>query len=382
MNRTNIAKRHQGTPVNILANIGTLAKTTPDLLDLSIGDPDIVTDKTIIEAAFTDVKAGHTKYTESGGEITFINAVIDFYKRLYHLEVAADQVRATVGASHAMYLALQVILDPGDEVILHEPFFSPYKEQIIQSQGVPVVVPTYEKDGFEIDIDLLEAAVSPKTKAFILNSPNNPTGAVFSKETFAKIAALAKKYDFYIISDEVYDGFSFYSKFTPMLAFAPEHTILVGSLSKNFAMTGWRIGYMIAPPYINEAAKLLNEGITYSAPSPSQRAAIYALNHAETLIPQVTAIFQKRLEYIKERIAAIPYLSLHPVKGSMYAFVNITRTQMSSVPFSEYLLKATKVLVIPGLAFGESGDNYVRIAATQPIPVLKEAFDRLEELSF
>lgn len=382
MNRTNIAKRHQGTPVNILANIGTLAKTTPDLLDLSIGDPDIVTDKTIIEAAFTDVKAGHTKYTESGGEITFINAVIDFYKRLYHLEVAADQVRATVGASHAMYLALQVILDPGDEVILHEPFFSPYKEQIIQSQGVPVVVPTYEKDGFEIDIDLLEAAVSPKTKAFILNSPNNPTGAVFSKETFAKIAALAKKYDFYIISDEVYDGFSFYSKFTPMLAFAPEHTILVGSLSKNFAMTGWRIGYMIAPPYINGAAKLLNEGITYSAPSPSQRAAIYALNHAETLIPQVTAIFQKRLEYIKERIAAIPYLSLHPVKGSMYAFVNITRTQMSSVPFSEYLLKATKVLVIPGLAFGESGDNYVRIAATQPIPVLKEAFDRLEELSF
>lgn len=382
MNSTNIAKRHQGTPVNILANIGTLAKTTPDLLDLSIGDPDIITDKTIIEAAFTDVKAGHTKYTESGGEITFINAVIDFYKRLYHLEVAADQVRATVGASHAMYLALQVILDPGDEVILHEPFFSPYKEQIIQSQGVPVVVPTYEKDGFEIDIDLLEAAVSPKTKAFILNSPNNPTGAVFSKEAFAKIAALAEKYDFYIISDEVYDGFSFYSDFTPMLAFAPEHTILLGSLSKNFAMTGWRIGYMIAPPYINEAAKLLNEGITYSAPSPSQRAAIYALNHAETLIPQVTAIFQKRLEYIAERIAAIPYLSLHPVKGSMYAFVNITRTQMSSVPFSEYLLKETKVLVIPGLAFGESGDNYVRIAATQPIPILKEAFDRLEDLSF
>lgn len=382
MNSTNIAKRHQGTPVNILANIGTLAKTTPDLLDLSIGDPDIITDKTIIEAAFADVKAGHTKYTESGGEITFINAVIDFYKRFYHLEVAADQVRATVGASHAMYLALQVILDPGDEVILHEPFFSPYKEQIIQSQGVPVVVPTYEKDGFEIDIDLLEAAVSPKTKAFILNSPNNPTGAVFSKEAFTKIAALAKKYDFYIISDEVYDGFSFYSDFTPMLAFAREHTILLGSLSKNFAMTGWRIGYMIAPPYINEAAKLLNEGITYSAPSPSQRAAIYALNHAETLIPQVTAIFQKRLEYIAERIAAIPYLSLHPVKGSMYAFVNITRTQMSSVPFSEYLLKETKVLVIPGLAFGESGDNYVRIAATQPIPILKEAFDRLEDLSF
>lgn len=382
MNSTNIAKRHQGTPVNILANIGTLAKTTPDLLDLSIGDPDIITDKTIIEAAFADVKAGHTKYTESGGEITFINAVIDFYKRLYHLEVAADQVRATVGASHAMYLALQVILDPGDEVILHEPFFSPYKEQIIQSQGVPVVVPTYEKDGFEIDIDLLEAAVSPKTKAFILNSPNNPTGAVFSKEAFAKIAALAEKYDFYIISDEVYDGFSFYSNFTPMLAFAPEHTILLGSLSKNFAMTGWRIGYMIAPPYINQVAKLLNEGITYSAPSPSQRAAIYALNHAETLIPQVTAIFQKRLEYIAERIAVIPYLSLHPVKGSMYAFVNITRTQMSSVPFSEYLLKETKVLVIPGLAFGESGDNYVRIAATQPIPILKEAFDRLEDLSF
>lgn len=382
MDITNIAKRHQMTPVNILADIGTLAKTTPDILDLSIGDPDLITDKAIINAAFNDVQAGHTKYTESSGDIEFIEAVVQFYKRMYNLDIPKKQVRATVGALHAMYLALQVIIDPGDEVILHEPFFSPYKDQILEAQGVPISIPTYEKDNFEINIHILEEAISPKTKALILNSPNNPTGAVFSSDTFAKTAELAKKHNFYIISDEVYEGFCFFDSFKPMLQFAPENTIITGSLSKSFAMTGWRIGYMIAPDYINEAAKLLNEGITYSAPTPSQRAAIYALNHAETLIPKVTTVFKERLTYIEKRIAAIPYLSVAPVKGSIYAFVNISHSGMTSVPFSEYILKQLKVLVIPGLAFGDSGDNYVRIAATQPIEILKEVFDRLETLSF
>lgn len=147
-------------------------------------------------------------------------------------------------------------------------------------------------------------------------------------------------------------------------------------------MTGWRLGYMIAPTYLNEAAKIINEGITYSAPSPSQRAAIYALNHSETLIPLVTETFQKRLEYIAKRVAEIPYLSLHPLKGSIYAFINISKTKMDSVSFTEYVLKETQVLVIPGLAFGESGDNYVRLAATQDISVLEEAFNRLAKLTF
>lgn len=382
MNNSKIAKRHQQMPINILADIGTLAKTMPNILDLSIGDPDLITDESIINAAFEDVRAGHTKYTESGGDVELIDAIRGYFSRNYDLSFERSQIRATVGALHGMYLTLQTILDDGDEVIIHEPYFSPYKDQVLNSGGTPIIIPTYEKDDFAINVDILEAAITDKTKALILNSPNNPTGAVFSPATFEKIANLAKKYDFFILSDEVYDGFSFYEDFVPMAKFAPDHTITFGSMSKNFAMTGWRLGYMIAPTYLNEAAKIINEGITYSAPTPSQRAAIYALNHSETLIPLVAETFQKRLEYIAKRVEKIPYLSLHPLKGSIYAFINISKTNMDSVSFTEYVLKETQVLVIPGLAFGESGDNYVRLAATQDISVLEEAFNRLAKLTF
>jgi aspartate/methionine/tyrosine aminotransferase len=382
MDISNIAKRHQHPAENILMDIATLAKQVPNLLDLSIGDPDLITDETIINAAFTDAKNGHTKYTASGGSQEFIETVVAFYEKQYGLSFEPTQVRATVGALHGMYLTLQVLLDAGDEVIIHEPYFSPYKDQVIFAGGQPVFIPTYEEDGFQINIDVLKAAITDKTKAIIINSPNNPTGAVFSPETFKAIAELAIKHDFYILSDEVYEAFCFYDDFVPMATFAPENTITFSSFSKAFAMTGWRIGYMIAPAYINEAAKLINESITYSAPSPSQQAGIYALNHAEQLVPKVVSVFKERLEYIEQRVAQIPFLSLHPVKGSMYAFINISKTGLTSVPFVEKVLKETNVLMIPGKAFGETtGDEYVRLAATQDISVLKEAFDRIQKMS-
>ena len=183
-------------------------------------------------------------------------------------------------------------------------------------------------------------------------------------------------------ADEVYEAFSFDETFTPMATFAPDHTITFSSFSKAFAMTGWRIGYMISPSYINEACKLLNEDITYSAPTPSQRAGIYALDHAEELVPKVVAVFQERLNYVEERVAKIPFLSLHPVKGSMYAFINISKTGLSSMDFAKKLLAEQQVLLIPGKAFGDSGDNYVRLAATQKLSILEEAFDKIEKLTF
>lgn len=382
MDITTIASAFQFPGENILMDIATLASEADNLIDLSIGDPDLITDQAIIQAAFTDVKAGHTKYTASGGSQDFIQAVQDFYQKQYQIDFQTDQIRATVGALHGMYLTLKTILNPGDEVIIHEPYFSPYKDQVLFSGGVPVFVPTFEKDGFQLDIELLKEKITPKTKAVIINSPNNPTGAVFSPETFKAIAALAKEHNFYILSDEVYEAFTFYEDFVPMATYAPDHTITFGSFSKAFAMTGWRIGYMIAPAYLNNAAKLINESITYSAPSPSQRAGIYALNHSETLVPKVTDVFQERLEYVEKRVAEIPFLSLHPIKGSIYAFINISQTGLDSVAFTEKLLKETQVLVIPGKAFGDSGDQYVRLAATQDLATLKEAFDRIETLTF
>lgn len=383
MNRPLIAERFLQPEENLLMEIATLAKKTPNLIDLSIGDPDLITDATIIEAAFADVKAGHTKYTASDGSADFIQTVVDFYQKQYQLTFSPSQVRGTVGALHGMYLALAAIIDPGDEVIIHEPYFSPYKQQVELVGGVPVFIPTFEKDGFQIDVEVLKAAITEKTRAIIINSPNNPTGAVFSPETFEKIAAVAIEHDLLILSDEVYEAFCFEDTFVPMAAFAPENTITFSSFSKAFAMTGWRIGYMIAPESINLTAKLINEAIAYSAPTPSQRAGIYALNHYDTLVPQVVAVFKERLTYIEQRVAEIPFLSLSPVKGSMYAFINIEQTGLDSVSFVEKLLKETSVLMIPGKAFGETtGDGYVRLAATQSLDLLKEAFDRIAACSF
>ncbi|MFS1010805.1 pyridoxal phosphate-dependent aminotransferase [Enterococcus casseliflavus] len=383
MNRPLIAERFLQPEENLLMEIATLAKKTPNLIDLSIGDPDLITDATIIEAAFADVKAGHTKYTASDGSADFIQTVVDFYQKQYQLTFSPSQVRGTVGALHGMYLALAAIIDPGDEVIIHEPYFSPYKQQVKLVGGVPVFIPTFEKDGFQIDVEVLKAAITEKTRAIIINSPNNPTGAVFSSETFEKIAAVAIDHDLLILSDEVYEAFCFDDTFVPMAAFAPENTITFSSFSKAFAMTGWRIGYMIAPESINLTAKLINEAIAYSAPTPSQRAGIYALNHYDTLVPQVVAVFKERLTYIEQRVAEIPFLSLSPVKGSMYAFINIEQTGLDSVSFVEKLLKETSVLMIPGKAFGETtGDGYVRLAATQSLDLLKEAFDRIAACSF
>lgn len=373
---------YQHPEENILMDFTTMASQMDNLLNLSIGDPDLITNLTISQAAFEDVKNGHTHYTASDGSADFIESVINFYQKQYDLNFEKNQVRATVGALQGMYLTLQVLLNKEDEVIIHEPFFSPYRTQVIEAGGTPVIIPTFEEDGFQINIDILKAAITSKTKAIIINSPNNPTGAVFSKETFKEIADLAIEHDFFILSDEVYEAFSFYEGFTPMATFAPNHTITFSSFSKAFAMTGWRIGYMIAPDYINAACKLLNEDITFSAPTPSQRAGIYALNNYQELVPEVVAVFKERLEYVEKRVKEIPFLNLHPVKGSMYAFINISASGLTSMDFATKLLQEQQVLVIPGKAFGNSGDNYIRLAATQSIDVLKEAFDKIEKLKF
>lgn len=383
MDQTKLAQRFQQPAENLLMRIAVLAKETEDIIDLSIGDPDIITHQTIIEAAYQDLKKGATNYTSPAGKKEFLEAIASYYKKKYDLTFATSQIRATVGALHAMYLVMQAILDPGDEVIIHEPFFSPYKEQVLLSGGKPVLVPTYEENHFQLDVADLEKAITAKTKAIIINSPNNPTGAVFSPATLEAIAEVAIAHDLFIISDEIYEDFAYKETFVPMAKFAPVHTITISGLSKGFAMTGWRIGYMIAPSFVNDIAGLINESVTYSAPTVSQHAGMYALEHYQDIVPENVAIFRERLEYIEERVAEIPYLSLSPVAGSMYAFINISQSGMGSVEFVETVLKKSGVLFVPGKAFGETvGDNYIRLAATQSKELLKEAFDRLAKLTF
>ena len=383
MDKSKIARRFQQPAENLLMKIAVLAKEKEDIIDLSIGDPDLITNPAIIEAAYTDVKKGATNYTAPDGSKEFLQTVVDFYQKKYDLNFQVNQVRATVGALHGMYLVMQVLLDPGDEVIIHEPYFSPYREQVTLSGGTPVFVPTYEANGFQLDVADLKAAITARTKAIIINSPNNPTGAVFSEATLKQIAEVAIENELFIISDEIYEDFAFKEKFVPMARLAPENTITISGVSKGFAMTGWRLGYMVAPAYINQVAGMINESITYSAPTASQRGGIYALKHYEELVPPTVAIFKERLAYIEKRVAEIPYLTLPSVAGSMYAFINISKSGLDSVTFVEKVLEQSGVLFVPGKAFGENvGDDYIRLAATQPLEVLAEAFDRLAKLSF
>ena len=383
MDKSKIARRFQQPAENLLMKIAVLAKEKEDIIDLSIGDPDLITDPAIIEAAYTDVKKGATNYTAPDGSKEFLTTVVDFYQKKYGLSFQTNQVRATVGALHAMYLVMQVLLDPDDEVIIHEPYFSPYREQVVLSAGTPVFVPTYEENGFQLAVEDLKAAITERTKAIIINSPNNPTGAVFSEETLKQIAEVAIENELFIISDEIYEDFAFKEKFVPMARLAPENTITISGVSKGFAMTGWRLGYLIAPSYINQIAGMINESITYSAPTASQRGAIYALKHYDELVPPTVEVFKERLAYIEKRVAEIPYLSLRPVAGSMYAFINISKSGLDSVTFVEQVLEQSGVLFVPGKAFGATvGDAYIRLAATQPTELLAEAFDRLAKLSF
>ncbi|MFZ2588267.1 aminotransferase class I/II-fold pyridoxal phosphate-dependent enzyme [Paucilactobacillus nenjiangensis] len=384
MDSSNLNQRYQHPAPNIMAEITTLAANAADAIDLSIGDPDFTTPQPIIDYAYQQATAGQTHYTEASGLPELRQTIKDYYHDRYQLDFDIDQIRATVGASHALYITLGAILTPGagDEVIIAQPCFSPYADEVIATGGVPVILGTKPENGFAVQAAEVAALITPKTKAILLNSPNNPTGNVMSDEIAQQIADLAIEHDMFVLTDEVYGDFLMPGQhFTPFATFAPENTITFGSMSKSFAMTGWRIGYLIAPEYVSSATRLVNEGITYSAPILSQEAAIYAMKHADEFAPKFAAEFRERLEFIDAAVKEIDWLDVAPVEGGIYAFVDIRQTGLNSVDFSAALLKKTGIIVIPGLAFGQSGEGFIRIAATQPLDVIKEAFVRIKQLN-
>ena len=353
-----------------------------DIINLSIGDPDFITNKIIIDRAFNDAAEGHTKYTRPSGDPELIREIVRFYEEEYDTLVNEAEIMVTVGACHAMYIALKACIDEGDEVIVPEPYFTPYKDQIEQVGGKIVTLKTSEEEGFCINLDALKNLINERTKAIIINSPNNPTGACYDKDTLEALAKVAIEKNLIIISDEVYDAFMFKEKYTSILSISgiKERVILLGSFSKAYAMTGWRIGFAIAPDYIIKCMVQINEGICFSAPSISQRAAIHALRNRNYVQPSIIKGFEQRMFYAAERINAIKGLKVLEPKGSIYLFVNIKGTGMTSAEFSKVLLEKTKVVVLSGTAFGESGEGFVRIACTVTIEELKEAFDRIQKL--
>ena len=378
-----IAKRYWKDQSTAMGQSDVLAKSFDDVINLSLGDPDLITDDIIIEGAFKDAKAGHTKYTDFRGDPELRKEICRYYKEEYGMDVKDEEVFVSTSACLGMYLALEAILDDGDEVILQAPYFTPYPQQVELARGIPVELPTYEEEDFQIDTGRLESLINERTKAVVINSPSNPTGNCLTVETMEKIAAIAKKHDLIVISDDIYTSFSYQNPFVPIASLAGmrERTIILNSFSKNFTMTGWRIGNIIAPDYIIRTIQQINENVVFTAPSISQRAAIYALRNRDVIQPPMIEEYRKRMFYAAERINEIPKLSvIYPPKGSFYLFMNIKESGLTSVEACDLILKEAHVLMLPGNAFGNCGEGYVRIACTVNVDTLKEAFDRIAKI--
>ncbi|MCR4712131.1 MAG: pyridoxal phosphate-dependent aminotransferase [Clostridia bacterium] len=354
-----------------------------DLIELSVGDPDLNTDDRIIEAAFRDAKAGHTHYTDFRGDPELREAVADYYREDFGIEVADEEIFICASGCYAMWLVMEAILDDGDEVILQAPYFTPYPQQVELARGIPVELPTYEEEDFQLNTDRLESLITERTKAIVINSPSNPTGNCLSVETMQRLAEIAEKHDLIVVSDEIYTAFSYQRPFVPFLSLPgmKERTITINSFSKNFTMTGWRIGNIIAPDYLVATIKLINDNAVFTAPSISQRAAIYALRHRQEVQPVMIAEYRKRMFYAAERINQIPKMSvIYPPKGSFYLFPNIKATGLSSVEVAKRILEEAHVIVLPGNDFGSCGEGYLRIACTVDCEKLGEAFDRIAKM--
>lgn len=377
-----IAKRYWKDITTPMGQSDVLAKQYNDVINLSLGDPDLITDEIIIENAFKDAKAGHTKYTDFRGDRELRDEIRKYYMEEYRIELDDEEVMVIASGCLGMYLALEAIVDDGDEVIIHQPCFTPYPQQIELARGIPVVLDTYEDEDFQINIDRLEKLITERTKAIIINSPNNPTGTCFTRETLENIAFIAKKYDLVVIADDIYGLYSFQEPFIPIASLdgMKERTITINSFSKDFTMTGWRIGNVLAPDYIIKTIQQINENVVFTAPSISQRAAIHALRNRKIIQPKMLEEYKKRVFYAAEWINKIPNMSVLPPKGTFYLFVNIKETGLSSVEVADQILKEAHVLTLPGIAFGDSGEGYIRIACTCKTDKLQEAFERISNM--
>ena len=383
MKHSYIAKRFQSSAAGLSLDTEALAKYK-DIIDLSIGDTDFTTDESIINAAFRDAKAGHTHYGDPKGDPELIDAVCRAWEEDFGQRLPRDHVLVSASSCLGMALVMLAILDPGDEVIVFSPYFPMYREQIELAGGVCVDVPTYASEDYAIDEARLRAAITPRTKAIVFNNPTNPTGMGYDGKTLELLARVAQEHDLLIAADEIYTTYLYEGDFIPLRTIPglAHRVITLNSFSKNFLMTGWRVGVAIAEPELLNVMSNINNSLIYTAPSISQRAAIQALAIRQTIREKYVLAYRDRIFYAADRMEQIPYLSLVRPKGTFYLFPGIEKTGLSAEDFCQALLERAHVLVTPGTLFGSTGAGHFRIACTVGLDRLKEAFDRMEGLSF
>ncbi|STO13491.1 Putative aminotransferase A [[Flavobacterium] thermophilum] len=357
-----------------------LASGMEGVISLGVGEPDFVTSWSVREASILSLEQGYTSYTPNAGLLELRQEIAAYLRRKFHVDYRPEtEILVTVGASQAIDLALRAILDPGDEVIVVEPSFVAYEPLVVLAGGTPVAVQTTGADGFQLHVAQLEQALTARTKAIIICSPNNPTGTVLRPAELEALARLAKEHDLLVIADEIYAELTYDDGYMSMAAVSGmrERTILISGFSKGFAMTGWRLGFAAAPEDILQAMLKIHQYAIMCAPTMAQYGALEALRSGERDVAEMRSSYRRRRNYFVSSLNEIG-LPCHMPGGAFYAFPSIRHTGMTSEQFAERLLIEEKVAVVPGSVFGQSGEGHIRCSYASSLEQLQEAVKRIK----
>ncbi len=376
-----LAQRVRAVPPSGIRRFFDILATMDDVISLGVGEPDFDTPREIVEAGVESLRQGHTHYTSNFGTIELRRALSEHLERRYGVHYdPATEILVTVGASEAVDLALRATCDPGDEVILHEPSYVAYVPAIVFAGGTVVPVATRFEDDFALDPKAVEAAITPRTKALFLGYPANPTGAVLDDAVQDELARIAREHDLLVYSDEIYDRLAYGTYRHRAFSSLPgmwERTILMGGFSKAYAMTGWRVGWMCAPAPILEGIVKVHQYGIMSAPTVAQHAALAALQGGEAAVQAMVAEYDRRRRLLVDGLNRLGLPTFEP-RGAFYAFPDISSTGLTSDEFAERLLREERVAVVPGNAFGPSGEGHVRMCYATAYEQLQEALLRIE----
>ncbi len=355
-----------------------------NVISFAAGEPDFNTPEPICEAAIKAIHDGFTKYTPSSGIKELKEAIASKLHKENGVNVKPDQVVVSCGAKHSVYNSMQMLVDPGDEVILIAPYWMTYADQVMLAGGSSVVVHTTAESGFVPEIETIKEKISPRTKAIILNSPCNPTGAVFPRSTFKEIAQLAIRNDLWVVADEIYEKLVYGEEHTSIASLGSEiaeRTITIGGCSKSFSMTGWRIGWAAAPPEIAKAMSSFQDSVTSNPTSFAQKGAIEAYKLSPESVEKMRAEFEARRDLITEELGRIPKLGVPKPKGAFYALVDFSAyvggNMKSDHELAQYLLEKAQVATIPGSVFEASG--YLRLSYATSRENIKAGVRRIGE---
>lgn len=358
-----------------------LAAEMDDVLSLSIGEPDFSTPMSFCEAAMESLRQGKTAYSANMGMIELRQEISKYLEKITGNKYdPKSEILVTVGGSEAVDIAFRAILEQGDEVLIPEPAFVAYRPCVELTGGVAVGMPLSFEDGFKVTPEIVEKYVTPKTKAILLNFPGNPTGVVMEKEDLEALAEVCKKHNLCVVSDEIYAELVYGQPHYSIASFEgmQERTIVISGVSKAFAMTGWRLGYMAAPKEMMGGIAKIHQFALMCAPTVSQYAALEAFKNGQPEVDKMCAEYNKRREYIVGRLRGMG-LEIFEPKGAFYAFPCIKSTGMTSGEFCEGLLNAEHVAVVPGTAFGECGEGFIRISYAASMETIEKAMDKMEK---